>query len=147
MNETDNFVLVTFNGLAKMTKENKEIILGNINNLYTSGNTDILLGLKFELSLLNQNYSSGDRVASMILLSDGEEYCNPYGMVDDLFKELLETENKTDYVFTLNSFGFGNYHDYILMNDFALIKPGAYYFYIEILKQVEEAYGTIYGIL
>ena len=99
------------------------------------------------LSLLNQNYSSGDRVASMILLSDGEEYCNPYGMVDDLFKELLETENKTDYVFTLNSFSFGNYLDYILMNDIALIKPGVYYFYIEILKQVEEAYGTIYVIL
>ena len=82
----------------------------------------------------------------MILLSDGEDNCNPYGMVDELFKELLEKENKTDYVFTLNSFGFGNYHDYILMNDIALIKPGTY-FYIEILKQVEEAYGTIYGTL
>ena len=81
----------------------------------------------------------------MILLSDGEDNCL-FDMVDDEFKDLLERTNKTDYVFTLNTFGYGDYHDYALMKDIALIKPGSYCF-IHNLKNVNDYYLLIYGAL
>ena len=87
---------------------------------------------------MTSNYSSGDRIASMILLSDGEDNYN-YGMVDELFKDLVEYTNKTDYVFNLNTFGYGDYHDYVLMKDIALIKPGSYFF-IHNLNDVNDCF-------
>ena len=151
MNETDRFALITFSSyanigisLTQMTEGNKATILRYIDNLVASGGTNIYSGLQLALSLLTQSYSSGDRVASMILLSDGQD--SNFDMADDMFKELLEREKKEDYVFTLNSFGFGDYHDYQLMNDIALIRPGSY-FYIQKLKDVNDAYLKIYGSL
>ena len=74
MDETDNFALVTFsdeaqlvNGLTKMTSENKKKILNNLSTLSANGGTNIYEGLKTALDLLTNDYSSGDRVASIIL--------------------------------------------------------------------------------
>ena len=152
MNDTDNFALVTFSNsatlefdLTKMTQDNKEIISTRIKNLNAFGGTNIYSGLELGLRLLTSNYSSGDRIASMILLSDGEDNYN-YGMVDELFKDLVEDTNKNDYVFNLNTFGYGDYHDYILMNDIALIKPGSYFF-IHNLNDVNDCFLKIYGSL
>jgi uncharacterized protein with von Willebrand factor type A (vWA) domain len=90
MNENDNFSLVSFSyfatlvhGLSKMTEENKKIIIDKINNLkienYTDltkpggvdNGTDIMKGLKLGMNQITQNYSSGERIASIFVLSDG----------------------------------------------------------------------------
>ena len=152
MNSTDNFALVTFssssevvNGLTPMTEENKEKILLNIHNLDAYGGTNIFSGLEKGLELIKQDYSSGERVASMILLSDG--YDNYYyGTLTEGFRDLLISENKSDYAFTLHSFGYGDSHDYELLNEIALIKDGAY-FNIKKLQDVGESFLTIYGSL
>ena len=132
MNETDNFALVTFssssqtiNNLTKMTEENKNLILYNIENLYAYGGTNIYSGLEEGLKLIKNDYSSGDRIASMILLSDGDDNYN-YDRVASMFEDLIEREGKKDFVFTLNTFGYGYYYDYTLMNNIALIRDGAY---------------------
>ena len=89
--------------------------------------------------------TSSDRIASMILLSDGEdnEY---YKEVDSKFKELLISENKEDYAFSLHTLGFGDDHDADLMANIANIKDGGY-FAIEKLADVKDAYLEIYGAL
>ena len=56
-----------------MTEENKNLILENIEILRASGGTNIYSGLEKGLQLLKNDYSSGDRIASMILLSDGAD--------------------------------------------------------------------------
>ena len=152
MNDTDNFALVTFssnsqivNNLINMTEENKNVILGKIQNLRASGGTNIYSGLEKGLQLLKNDYSSGDRIASMILLSDGDDNYN-YDKVDNLFEDLLVREGKKDYVFTLYSFGYGSFYDYSLMNNISLIKDGAY-FNIDKLSDVNDAFLKIYGSL
>ena len=152
MDESDYFALVTFssdasvvNGLTKMTEENKKIILNNISLLSAYGSTNIYAGLRAGLDLLEDDYSSGDRVASMILLSDG--YDNHYKKnVINMFKTYMETTKKTDYAFTLYSFGYGEDFDYELLNKIALIKDGAY-FNIAQLSDVGDAFLKIYGSL
>ena len=152
MNETDNFALVTFssssqtiNNLTKMTEENKNLILDNIENLWASGGTNIYSGLEEGLKLIKNDYSSGDRIASMILLSDGDDNYN-YGRVASMFEDLIVREGKKDFVFTLNTFGYGYYYDYTLMNNIALIRDGAY-FNIDKLSDVNDAFLKIYGSL
>jgi Mg-chelatase subunit ChlD len=152
MNETDNFALVTFssssqivNDLTKMTEENKSIILDNIENLNAGGGTNIYSGLEEGLYLLKNDYSSGERIASMILLSDGDDNYY-YDRVVSMFEDLIEREGKKDYVFTLNTFGYGSYYDYSLMNNIALIRDGAF-FNIDKLADVNDAFLKIYGSL
>ena len=79
MNEEDNLALVTFdstariiNGLTQMTSENKTILLKKIDNLYADGGTNIYQGLLKALSLITNDFSNGQRIVSMILLSDGQ---------------------------------------------------------------------------
>ena len=152
MNDTDNFALVTFssssyfiNNLTKMTEENKSIILDNIEKLKVISNTNIYSGLEKGLQLLKNDYSSGDRIASMILLSDGAD--NHYkNKVVSMFEDLMEREGKKDFVFTLNTFGYGVSYDYNLMKNISLIKDGAY-FNIDKLSDVNDAFLKIYGSL
>ena len=80
MNEQDSMALIKFestasvvNGLTQMTSSNKEIITRNINNLYASGGTQIYNGLSLGLQQITKNYANGDRICSMILLSDGQD--------------------------------------------------------------------------
>ena len=152
MNDTDNFALVTFSGssylindLTKMTKENKNLILDNIENLRAGGGTNIYSGLEEGLKLIKNDYSLGDRIASMILLSDGEDGYY-YDRVVSMFEDLIEREGKKNYVFTLNTFGYGSYYDYNLMNNIALIRDGSY-FNIDKLGDVNDAFLKIYGSL
>ena len=78
MNEQDNFALVEFSNsayiiqnLTQMNEINKNLTLEFIDNLNAYGGTNIYAGLELGLSLLTKNYSTSDRIASMILLSDG----------------------------------------------------------------------------
>ena len=152
MSDTDNFALVTFsddsyliNGLTKMTKENKNLILDKIAKLEDIGGTNIYSGLEEGLKLIKNDYSSGDRIASMILLSDGADNYY-YNRVVSMFEDLIERQGKKNYVFTLNTFGYGSYYDYNLMNNIALIRDGAY-FNIDKLGDVNDAFLKIYGSL
>ena len=97
MDERDKFALVTFSSsssliydLTQMTKNNKNEIIQKINYLIADGGTNIYSGLETGLSLLKENYISGEKIASIILLSDGIDNYN-YNLVDDKFKQLLNT--------------------------------------------------------
>ena len=76
------------------------------------------------LSVLTENYSSGEKIASIILLSDREDNCQGAA---DKFKNLLISSMKKDYAFTLHTFGYGNDHDAVLMSDLSKIKDGGYF--------------------
>ena len=152
MNEEDNFALIEFssyknviNNLTKMTEENKALILKNIDNLNASGGTNILDGLKAAIDLIEDDYSSGERVASLILLSDGEDNYY-YDLVDDYFKDYLEEKGKENYIFNLHTFGYGEDHDAVLMESIAKVKQGGFYF-IQRLKDLQSDYLQIYGSL
>ena len=100
MDESDNFALVTFSsdatlvsGLTKMTEENKKKILDKISGLNAYGSTNIYDGLKTALDLFKDDYSSGDRIASIILLSDGYDNHN-YKKVVNVFKNYLKSTKK-----------------------------------------------------
>ena len=152
MNEEDNFALVKFddyavvvNNFTKMTEENKTLLIENIDKLYAYGGTNILEGLSKGLDLITNDYSSGDRVVSMILLSDGNDIYL-YGQVADYFQDYLEAQGKENYIFTLHTFGYGADHDETLMENIAKIKNGGFFF-IQRLKEVQSAYLQIYGSL
>ena len=152
MNEEDKFALIEFsneeniiNYLTKMTEENKALILKNIDNLYAYGGTNILDGLKAAVDLIEDDYSSGERVASLILLSDGEDNYN-YDLVDDYFKDYLEETRKENYTFNLHTLGYGEDHDAVLMESIAKVKQGGFYF-IQRLKDLQNDYLQIYGSL
>ena len=152
-NSTDKLALVKFSSnsqivhnLTEMTEKNKALFLKSIKNLTEYGGTNILSGLEKGLELLTHDYSSGDRIASMVLLSDGED--NYYEGVElaNLFRDLMSNESKSDYIFTLHTFGYGYYYDYVMLNEIASIKDGAF-FHISELKDVDIAYLKIYGFL
>ena len=150
MNEEDNLALVTFDTsskivkeLTKMTSENKTILLKDIDNLYASGGTNIYQGLDKALSLIATDYSNGERIASMILLSDG---IDNYSGADTKFIKLLSDTGKNNYTFTLHTFGYGNDHDPLLLTKIARIRDSGF-FPISQLIDVQEAYLKIYGSL
>ena len=150
MNEQDNLAIVTFESSAttylpftKMTSDNKKNVIQKIKILNAGGGTNIYSGLQQGLSLLTNDYSSGQRIASMILLSDGEDN---YGFMAEQFKDYIKINGKNNYVFTLHSFGYGDYHDALLMSDISKIRDGSY-FYIQKLLDVQDAYVKIYGSL
>jgi Mg-chelatase subunit ChlD len=150
MNEEDNLALVTFDTsskivkeLTKMTSENKTILLKDIDNLYASGGTNIYQGLDKALSLITTDYSNGERIASMILLSDG---IDNYSGADTKFIKLLSDTGKNNYTFTLHTFGYGNDHDPLLLTKIARIRDSGF-FPISQLIDIQEAYLKIYGSL
>ena len=55
-------------------------------------------------------------------------------------------KKKSNYTFTLHSFGYGEYYDYEMLKEVSLIKDGSY-FHIYQLPDVDLAYITIYGYL
>ena len=151
MQETDQIAFVPFESsvdtskifpLQPMTTENKDKAYKYIGDLDASGGTSIDLGLEAGLDLLTNDYTTGDRIASMILLSDGGDY---YSVIDT-FKKYIKEQKKENYIFTLHSFGYGDYHDARLMNDISKIRNGGYFF-IHQYSMVKSAFVEIYGSL
>ena len=145
MNDQDNLALIGYDytgnltkGLTKMTPENKTKILNDLDIL---GSTSISGGLEEGLNLINGYYSLGDRIASMILLSDQTDN---WGEVSNFIK-LLDYKYKKDYTFTLHTVGFG-YHNANLMYSLSHIKDGLY-FSIKDLSMVQDAFLKIYSAL
>ena len=150
MTKDDRLALIPFASSASsnrfnldyMTSDNQKAVKNFINSLTASGGTYIYSGLKAGLDLLNDNYQSGERIASMILLSDGVDKSNANS--ESKFREALKS--KSDYIFTLHSFGYGESHDAELMNRISKIRYGGYFF-IRQLSMVQEALVEIYGSL
>ena len=124
-------------------QQNKYLVSIQLNLISYRGGVNIYSSLEEALSLLKNDYLSGERVASMILLSDRAD--NNSSDVDD-FKNLLIKEGKDKYAFTLHCFGFGDYHNAKLLNDISKIKDGSY-FYIQRTGDFKNAFLTIYGSL
>jgi uncharacterized protein with von Willebrand factor type A (vWA) domain len=149
MNEQDNFSLIVFESVAKvineftkMTPENKINILKNINMLRASGGTNIFSVLEKALELINQDYSNGERIASIILLTDGESNTN----LAIRFRDLLKAENKTDYIFTLHTFGYASELNARQMIDLTKVKGGSFLPVYDI-SDVQDFYLKMYGAL
>ena len=99
---SDNFALVTFtddaqiiHNLTQMTEENKSIFRKSIEKLIDLYDTNIYSGLEKGLELLTHDYSSGERIASMILLSDGYDNYFENDLIP-MFKDLMIRQNKTN---------------------------------------------------
>jgi Mg-chelatase subunit ChlD len=127
MTEDDNIALVKFNsaasvinGLTKMTESNKKTIINNINTkLVASGGTQIYYGLQSGLQQITKNYANGDRICSIILLSDGQDGSKN---ADTNFKSYIASQRKNDYIFSLDTIGYGNSHDAVLMKKLQLLE-------------------------
>ena len=150
MNSNDKLAIVSFTleadtnlELTEMTKEGKDKANNAIDQLTAHGGTRILTGLKEALKIFTDDYTSGDRIASMILLSDGDDWD---GNVDTNFENHIKEEGKENYIFTLHTIGYGVYHNASMMRDISLIRDGGYFF-IRHLSEVNSAILEIYGSL
>ena len=148
MNDQDKLGIIKFESkastvlpLTQMSESNKTIAFNAINGLRANGGTNIYTGLQAGLNLIEHDYLSGERVASMILLSDGEDNvkdCLPK------FQKLINDEGKANYAFTLHTLGYGESHDAKLMHDLSLIRDGGYFF-IRSLPTFKASIIEIYG--
>ena len=151
MTENDKLAIIPFNSgipsnsllsLTAMTKSGINTANNKINALRASGGTNIYAGLTRGLKEIQNNYSSGERIVSMILLSDGWDSSNAYSN----FKQLINREGKQNYVFTLHTLGYGESHGVELMHQLSLIRDGGYFF-VRSLSTIEAAILEIYGSL
>ena len=113
MNSQDRLAIVTFDstsytllGFTQMIDSNKENVIKKINSLKASGGTNIYSGLQRALGLITQDYLSGNKVASMILLSDGYD---GQSNADTNFRSLINSQKKNNYAFTLHTLGYGDW--------------------------------------
>ena len=150
MNKDDRLAIVPFNdkvstkpNFIEMEDGNKEKVIKTIDSLVARGGTNIYAGLKSALDLINDSYTSGEKVASIILLSDGEDN---YKNADLNFKNYIKSQTKQDFAFTLHTLGYGDKHDANLMRKLSLIRDGGYFF-IRYLSTVNSAILEIYGSL
>ena len=150
MNENDSISIIKFESkasvvcnLTSMTPSNKDSIKQKINSLSVTGGTNIYTGLTLGLQQVQHDYANGDRICSIILLSDGQDGARN---ADTNFLNLIKTTGKTNYIFTVHTLGYGNSHDAVLMSKIARIRDGGYFF-IEKLSNVKEAILQIYGSL
>ena len=151
MNEQDNFALIKFSTSAtiiknftQMTSENKTDVINKIESFYASGNTDIYSSLEKALDMITHDYSDGERIASIILLSDGQDTKNGKN-VPKKFSDLLKATNKGDYAFTLHTFGYGNDHDADTLKELAKVKGGSFVFVNE--TNIDVVYLEFYASL
>ena len=150
MNSQDKLAIVTFSsnsntlfGLTQMTEANKANVIPKIEALIANGGTDIYSGLTRGLGLIKHAYSSEERVASMILLSDGFDQGSNS---DTKFANYINSEKKYNYAFTLHTLGYGESHQADLMHKLSKIRDGGYFF-IRYLSTVKDAILEIYGSL
>ena len=150
MDKNDRLALILFENEASiffdldyMTDKTKQNLITKIDEIRASGGTDILSGLEEAIEILkkekeNQN---GNRVSSIILLSDGCDNEKNDIQLGEALKNLTKGQNLS---FTLNTFGYGNDHDPKIMDRLANIRDGSF-FYVENYKKVSEYFVTVLG--
>lgn len=143
---SDRLSIVTFNSsgrricpLKAVTPENMITLNNHVNELYSSGGTNIMSGMSLALKTLRDR-KLVNTATSVFLLSDGQDK----GAENQLKQALATEENKDVGVFSIHSFGFGNDHDEDLMNKICLLKDGSFYF-IKELSTLDEAFCNALG--
>ena len=148
MDEKDRICIILFNDFGKkyydlnyMTKENKNILVNEIDKIYSGGGTNILSGLQLAVEVLKKECNNEKSVSSILLLSDGHDnFSNDLELADSL-KKLTKGFGLS---FTLNTFGYGNDHDPKIMNKLANIRDGSF-FYVENYSKITEYFVSILG--
>ena len=148
MEEKDRLCLILFNSSAEnffnlefLTKKNKEILEGKINQINAHGGTNILSGLKMAVEVIkNQTYNE-KRVSSILLLSDG---CDNYSNDIELANSLKQLTKGLGLSFTLHTFGYGDDHDAKVMNKLANLRDGSF-FYVQEFSKVAEYFVSVLG--
>ena len=151
MDKDDRLSLILFSSnseilfdLDYMTEERKADVISKINNIKVKGATNILSGLKDAVEILKRikKEKNDKRASSILLLSDGcDNYSYNYSTLSTKFKNLYQGQ---DLNFTLNTFGYGDDHDPIMMNGLANLGDGSF-FYVEDYKKVAEYFVTVLG--
>ena len=148
MGEKDKLGLVLFNhesqkllDLTYTTNGNKKKIISLIDRIKASGGTYILGGLEIAVNMLESsqkkriiNLNNNLISSAIILLSDGMD--NKMDHIE-IGNELKNLNKKTNLIYTLHAFGYGNDHDPKLMNTLATIGDGSFYFVEEYKKVVQ----------
>ena len=150
MDKNDRLALVLFDNDAEiyfnleyMSDQIKKDLIKKIELIDARGGTNILSGLEKAVQILKneKEKTSGNRVSSVILLSDGcDNYCNDLQLAESL-KKLTKGLKLS---FTLNTFGYGYDHDPKIMNKLANIRDGSF-FLVEDYKKVGEYFVTVLG--
>ena len=150
MDEKDRLALILFNrkasiyfNLEYITKEKKNLLKTEIDEIYTNRGTNILSGLEKAIEILKKekNEVNINRVFSVLLLSDG---CDTYNNEIQLANSLKEMTKGFDLSFTLHTFGYGYYYDEKIMNKLANLRDGSFFF-VENYSKVSEYFACVLG--
>ena len=95
-----------------------------ISKISSGGGTNILSGLEKAIEILKNNNTTEDRVASLMLLSDG---CDNYNNDTQLAEALRKMTKGLGLSFTLHTFGYGYDHDPKIMNKLANLRDGSFF--------------------
>lgn len=128
----DRLAIVEFHSQAKtvlsltlMTDEGKTRAQAELDKLTPLDSTNLWDGLYTGLEIL-RNQSAPERVASLMILTDGQPNVNPpRGHIPMLLK--YKEDNK-EFPCQINTFGFGYNLDSQLLNDIAVESQGTYSF-------------------
>lgn len=137
--DKDRICLITFDSSAKritnllqMNDSNKQKFKSIINSslLQPSRDTNIGSGLQQALETLVQR-KIVNNVSSIFLLSDGNDnYFNESNCEQllDKIDRLIKSDKFKDFNYSLNTFGYSEFHDSDLLSKLALLKKGNFYF-------------------
>ena len=153
--EKDKLGLVLFNhesqlllDLTYTTNANKKKIISLIDRIKASGGTYILGGLEIAVNMLESsqkkritNLNNKLISSAIILLSDGMD--NKMDHIE-IGNELKKLNKKTNLIYTLHAFGYGNDHDPKIMNTLATIGDGSFYF-VQEYKKVAQYLVNVLG--
>ncbi|EGR30036.1 von willebrand factor type a domain protein [Ichthyophthirius multifiliis] len=144
LNENDRMCIITFSTDAeRLTKllnvgkeQNRQYIQEQIEKLTGKGSTNINNGMHLAFEVLKQRKYK-NAVSSIFLLSDGLDE-NADVRVLSLLKKFDFYQNYEQDNFTINTFGFGEDHCPILMDNIAQLMDGNFYFIEELISGVQK---------
>ena len=133
LQDGDRLGLVTFSDnaetimeLSKMDDNGKTQAKEKVNNLRTTGCTNLWDGLKTGMSVLTRGRQlQSMRANSLFLLTDGMPNINPPRGIEFMMKTYMDEH---DISCTVNTFGFGYELDSALLNNLAIQGKGIYSF-------------------
>ena len=148
MDEKDRICLILFSSTAEnyfdldyLTKQKKKFLTDRVNQIEATGGTNILSGLQEAIQVLKKHCNKEKNVSSILLLSDGKD--NELNNVE-LAESLKNLTKGLGLSFTLNTFGYGDDHDALIMNKLASIRDGSF-FYVENYRKITEYFVSILG--
>ncbi|KAL4490928.1 hypothetical protein ABPG72_008664 [Tetrahymena utriculariae] len=128
--------------LSIESKDNVNIIKGEINRLVAKGGTNICQGMQLAFDVLKQRRYKNP-ITSVFLLSDGLND-GAENKIRDLLKQLNFYQNYNEENFTIQTFGFGKDHDPNLMDKISQLMDGNFY-YIGDIHRIDECFIDALG--